>query len=94
MADGVTHVEIDAAEDRLDLVRRLRINSTPTVLVLGPGRCHRQARVGLPRKADVIAALGTAVQPGIWAGRTEVTARRDFCPNRHLVRDSPGRRRC
>ena len=32
--DGVTHVEIDAAS-RLDLVRRLRINSTPTVLVLG-----------------------------------------------------------
>jgi len=34
MTDGVTHLEIDAAA-RLDLVRRLRINSTPTVLVLG-----------------------------------------------------------
>src|ERR1700756_2911531 len=33
MVDGVTHVEIDAAE-RLDLVRRLRINSAPTILVL------------------------------------------------------------
>ena len=33
MVDGVTHVEVDAAA-RLDLVRRLRINSTPTVLVL------------------------------------------------------------
>jgi hypothetical protein len=32
MVDGVTHVEIDAAE-RLDLVRRLRISSSPTVLV-------------------------------------------------------------
>jgi len=58
MADGVTHVEIDAAE-RLDLVRRLRINSTPTVLVLGPDGAIVKRAVGLPRKADVIAALGT-----------------------------------
>ena len=36
MVEGVTHVEVDAAA-RLDLVRRLRINSTPTVLVLGRG---------------------------------------------------------
>ena len=35
MVDGVTHVEVDAAA-RLDLVRRLRIASTPTVPVLGP----------------------------------------------------------
>jgi thiol-disulfide isomerase/thioredoxin len=64
-ADGVTHVEIDAAA-RLDLVRRLRINSTPTVLVLGPDGAIVRRAVGLPRKADVIAALGSAV-PG--AGR-------------------------
>jgi thiol-disulfide isomerase/thioredoxin len=62
MADGVTHVEIDAAE-RLDLVRRLRINSTPTVLVLGPDGTIVKRAVGLPRKADVIAALGTAIEP-------------------------------
>jgi thiol-disulfide isomerase/thioredoxin len=61
MADGVTHVEIDAAE-RLDLVRRLRINSTPTVLVLGPDGAIVKRAVGLPRKADVIAALGTAIE--------------------------------
>jgi thiol-disulfide isomerase/thioredoxin len=62
MVDGVTHVEIDAAS-RLDLVRRLRINSTPTVLVLDPHGTIIRRAVGLPRKADVIAALGSAV-PG------------------------------
>jgi thiol-disulfide isomerase/thioredoxin len=57
MVDGVSHVEIDA-ESRLDLVRRLNILSTPTVVVLAPdGRIVRQAS-GQPRKADVIAALG------------------------------------
>jgi thiol-disulfide isomerase/thioredoxin len=60
MVDGVTHVEIDAA-DRLDLVRRLRINSTPTVLVLDPDGAIVKRAVGLPRKADVIAALGSVI---------------------------------
>ncbi len=62
MVDGVRHVEVDAAE-RLDLVRRLRINSTPTVLVLGPDGAVAKRAVGVPRKADVIAALGSVVQP-------------------------------
>ena len=62
MVDGVAHVEIDAAA-RLDLVRRLRINSTPTVLVLAPDGTIVKRAAGLPRKADVIAALGTVVQP-------------------------------
>lgn len=66
MADGVTHVEIDA-EDRLDLVRRLRINSTPTILVLDPDGAIVKRATGLPRKADVIAALGTAVQAEGWS---------------------------
>ena len=65
--DGVTHVDIDAAA-RLDLVRRLRINSTPTVLVLGPDGAIVKRAVGLPRKADVIAALGTAIEPSVPAG--------------------------
>jgi thiol-disulfide isomerase/thioredoxin len=57
MTDGVAHVEIDA-ESHLDLVRRLDIRRTPTVLVLGPdGRIAKRA-TGQPRKADVIAALG------------------------------------
>jgi thiol-disulfide isomerase/thioredoxin len=66
MTDGVTHVEIDAA-DRLDLVRRLRINSTPTVLVLGPDGAVVKRAAGLPRKADVIAALGTAIGSSVQA---------------------------
>ncbi|MZF87392.1 thioredoxin family protein [Streptomyces sp. SID5643] len=60
LVPGVTHVEIDA-EAHLDLVRRLDILKTPTVLVLdGDGRVVRRA-TGQPRKADVIAALGEAV---------------------------------
>jgi len=60
MVDGVGHVEIDA-ESRLDLVRRLDVVGTPTVLVLDSGgRIVRRAS-GQPRKADVIAALGEAV---------------------------------
>jgi thiol-disulfide isomerase/thioredoxin len=62
MVDGVSHVELDAAE-RLDLVRRLRINSTPTVLVLGPDGAVAKRAVGVPRKADVIAALGSVIRP-------------------------------
>ncbi|MER5943856.1 thioredoxin family protein [Streptomyces sp. NPDC001928] len=60
MIPGVTHVELDA-EDHLDLVRRLDILKTPTVLVLdADGNVVRRA-TGQPRKADVIAALGEAV---------------------------------
>ncbi|WP_406450869.1 thioredoxin family protein [Streptomyces sp. NBC_01622] len=60
MVPGVRHIEIDA-EDHLDLVRELDILKTPTVLVLdADGRVVRRA-TGLPRKADVIAALGEAV---------------------------------
>ena len=62
MVDGVTHVEVDAAA-RLDLVRRLRINSTPTVLVLDPAGAIVECATGLPRKADVIAALGSVIGP-------------------------------
>ncbi len=63
MVDGVNHGEIDAAA-RLDLARRLRINSTPTVLVLGPDGAIVRRASGLPRKADVIAALGAVIEPG------------------------------
>ncbi len=62
MVDGVTHVDVDAAA-RLDLARRLRINSTPTVLVLDQDGAIVKRAVGLPRKADVIAALGSAIEP-------------------------------
>ena len=60
MVDGVSHVEVDAAA-RLDLVRRLGISSTPTVLVLDQQGAIVKRASGLPRKADVIAALGTVV---------------------------------
>jgi thiol-disulfide isomerase/thioredoxin len=57
MVDGVAHVEVDA-ESRLDLVRRLGVVRTPTVLVLDrDGHIVRRA-TGQPRKVDVIAALG------------------------------------
>ena len=57
MTEGVAHVEIDA-ESHLDLVRRLDVRRTPTVLVVGPdGRIAKRGS-GQPRKADVIAALG------------------------------------
>jgi thiol-disulfide isomerase/thioredoxin len=60
MVDGVAHVEIDA-ETHLELVRRLGIIRTPTVLVLdATGRVVRKA-VGQPRTADVIAALGQVI---------------------------------
>ncbi|WP_407563515.1 thioredoxin family protein [Streptomyces sp. 184] len=67
MVAGVTYVDVDA-ESHLGLVRRLKVERTPTVLVLdADGRVVRRA-TGLPRKADVIAALGAAV-PGEPAGR-------------------------
>jgi thiol-disulfide isomerase/thioredoxin len=69
MVDGVAHVEIDATS-RLDLVRRLRINSTPTVLVLGPDGAIVSRAVGAPRKADVIAALGRVITEPIATAST------------------------
>lgn len=57
MLEGVVHVEVDA-EAHLDLVRRLDIRRTPTVLVLDPSGLVRVRAAGAPRKADVIAALG------------------------------------
>ncbi len=64
MVEGVAHVEIDA-EAHLDLVRRLEVRRTPTVLVLDAGGRVVRRAAGLPRKADVIAALGEAVgRPG------------------------------
>ena len=62
MVPGVAHVEIDA-EDHLDLVRELGIRRTPTVLFLDATGVQRKHASGLPRKADVIAALGELI-PG------------------------------
>ena len=60
MVPDVAHVDVDA-ESHLDLVRKLDIRRTPTVLVLDENGVIRQRASGLPRKADVIAALGTIV---------------------------------
>lgn len=62
MVDGVVHVELDA-EAHLDLVRAFDIRRTPTVLVLDADGVIRKRAAGLPRKADVIAALGEIVGP-------------------------------
>ena len=62
LVDGVAYVEIDA-ESRLDLVRRLNVLSTPTVLVLGPDGTITKQATGQPRKPDVLAALGEVVTP-------------------------------
>jgi thiol-disulfide isomerase/thioredoxin len=60
MVPGVRHVEIDA-ESRLDLVRRFDVMRTPTVLIVDEcGNILKKAS-GQPRKVDVIAALGAAV---------------------------------
>jgi thiol-disulfide isomerase/thioredoxin len=60
MVDGVQHIELDA-ESHLELVRRLDIMRTPTVLVLDATGAIVTRASGQPRKADVIAALGLAV---------------------------------
>lgn len=39
------------------------LSSTPTVLVLGPDGGIARWAVGLPRKADVLAALGSVIEP-------------------------------
>jgi thiol-disulfide isomerase/thioredoxin len=56
---GVAHVEVDAAA-RDDLVRRLGVRRTPTLLVLDPsGRVVRRAS-GVPAAGDLRAALAEA----------------------------------
>lgn len=57
---GVAHVEVDA-ESHLALVRRLGVASTPTTLVLDRTGVERRRASGVPRKADVLAALGDVV---------------------------------
>ncbi len=67
MVEGVAHVEIDA-ESHLELVRRLDIMRTPTVLILDAAGRIVQRASGAPRKADVLAALGRALPAGVGTG--------------------------
>ncbi|MCT9934756.1 thioredoxin family protein [Planotetraspora sp. A-T 1434] len=60
MVPGVRHVEIDA-ESRLDLVKRFDVMRTPTVLILDHSGHIVKRASGQPRKVDVIAAIGAAV---------------------------------
>lgn len=56
-AEGVSHIEIDA-ESHLDLVREIGIMRTPTTLILdAEGRITARA-TGVPRKDQVLAAIG------------------------------------
>jgi thioredoxin-like negative regulator of GroEL len=61
--DGVTLVEIDAAE-RMDLAKRLNVFSTPTVLVLAADGSIAQRASGQPRKADVLAVVSSVLDGG------------------------------
>ena len=61
--EGVSFVEIDAAE-RMDLTRRLRVLSTPTVLVLDPAGGITSRASGPVRKADLLAAVGDVLAGG------------------------------
>jgi thiol-disulfide isomerase/thioredoxin len=58
--DGIELIEVDAAA-RLDLTRRLNVMSTPTVLVLRPDGTIASRASGLPRRSDVLAAVGTVL---------------------------------
>lgn len=57
---GVSHVEIDA-ESHLDLVRRLDVTRTPTILLLDTGGVIRTRATGTPRRDDVLNALAAIV---------------------------------
>jgi len=58
--DGVVAVDIDA-EEHLEMVRRFGILRTPTVLVLDADGAVTTRASGLPRREQVLAALGAAI---------------------------------
>lgn len=62
LVPGVRHVEVDA-ESQLELVRSLGIASTPTTLLLDRDGVVRQRAVGVPKRDEVLAALGAVVEP-------------------------------
>ena len=57
--EGVEHIEVDA-ESNLELVRRLNILRTPTVLVVDPSGAVVGRASGLPRREQVEAVLASA----------------------------------
>jgi thiol-disulfide isomerase/thioredoxin len=69
--DGLAFVEIDATE-RFDLTRRLRVFSTPTILVLAADGSIAGRASGRPQKSDVLAAVGSVL--GEPAGKGDIEA--------------------
>ncbi|HXT94373.1 MAG TPA: thioredoxin family protein [Trebonia sp.] len=66
--DGVAFVEIDAAQ-RMDLTRRLHVLATPTVLVLDALGGIASRASGPLRRADLLTAVGTVLNPSGDSGR-------------------------
>jgi thiol-disulfide isomerase/thioredoxin len=62
LVPGVEHIEIDA-ESHLDLVRELKVLSTPTVFVLDADGTVVSRATGLPKRPLVLAALARAMPP-------------------------------
>lgn len=58
---GVAHIEIDA-ESHLELVRELKVLSTPTVFVLDADGVVVNRATGLPKRNLVLAALAETVR--------------------------------
>jgi len=61
--DGVAHYDLDA-ESNLELVRALGIMRTPTTLVLDPAGRETARAGGVPRREQVLAAVGAAADAG------------------------------
>jgi thioredoxin-like negative regulator of GroEL len=61
---GIAMVEIDATE-RMDLTRRLRVSSTPTVFVLRPDGAIVARSAGMPEKAALAESLGSVLHEGV-----------------------------
>lgn len=56
-APGVAHVDLDVRSN-MGLVRRLGVTRTPTVFILDAAGVAQQEASDVPRKADVVSALG------------------------------------
>lgn len=61
---GVAVIEVDAAE-RMELTRRLRVLSTPTVFVLGPDGLVAARATGKPVKAELSQSLHSVLGEGV-----------------------------
>jgi thiol-disulfide isomerase/thioredoxin len=61
---GVSFVEVDAAE-RMDLTRRLKVFSTPTVLVLRPNGTIAARSAGKPEKAALLQTVRSVLDDGV-----------------------------